>query len=70
MPCDKCSLDCVVCVEGFYIDVEYDGAYWHQDKQKDRRRDNFVKTQGYKIFRIRGDKKDNLPSEEQIKEKN
>ena len=31
--------------------------------------DNFVKTQGYKIFRIRGDKKDNLPSEEQIKEK-
>lgn len=69
VPCDKCSLDCVVCVEGFYIDVEYDGAYWHQDKQKDRRRDNFVKTQGYKIFRIRGDKKDNLPSEEQIKEK-
>ena len=31
------------------IDIEYDGWYWHQDKQKDIVRDNLIKRQGYKI---------------------
>lgn len=51
-PCDKVSLDCVVIVNNIKIDVEYDGYYWHRDEQRDRRRDNFVKSKGYKILRI------------------
>lgn len=53
-PCGSCMLDCSVEINGVKIDVEYDGRYWHQDEQRDRRRDEFVKTQGYKILRIRG----------------
>ena len=26
------------------IDIEYDGNYWHKDSQKDRRRDEYVKS--------------------------
>lgn len=65
-PCGRCSLDCVVIVNDAFIDVEYDGWYWHQDEQRDKRRDNFVRKQNYKIFRIKGNKKNTLPSKEQI----
>lgn len=67
-PCGRCSLDCVVIIDDTFIDVEYDGWYWHQDIQRDRRRDNFVQKQGYKILRIKSNKKDDLPSKEQIDE--
>ena len=63
VPCDRCSLDCVVDIDGVLIDVEYDGLYWHSDKQRDRRRDNFVKSKGYKILRVLGNKKDEMPTE-------
>lgn len=66
-PCGRFSLDCAVVVDGVNIDVEYDGWYWHQDKQRDRRRDEVVKSKGYKVFRILSDKK--LPTIEQIREK-
>lgn len=65
-PCGANSLDCVVRVNGVKIDVEYDGRYWHQDKQKDRRRDEFVKSQGYKILRFESDRL--IPTDEQIKD--
>lgn len=51
---------------GVKIDVEYDGWYWHQDVNKDRRRDEFLKNKGYKILRIRSGKL--LPTEEELKE--
>ena len=52
-PCDKVSLDCMTIVDDIKIDVEYDGWYYHKDTQvRDTRRDNFVKSQGYKILRI------------------
>lgn len=66
-PCGRFSLDCVVIVNGINIDIEYDGWYWHQDKQRDRRRDEVVKSKGFKVFRILSDKK--LPTIEQIREK-
>ena len=66
-PCGRFSLDCVIIVNGIHIDVEFDGRYWHQDKQRDRRRDEVVKSKGYKIFRILSDKQ--LPTIEQIREK-
>lgn len=64
-PCGKCSLDCAVFINNIKIDVEYDGWYWHQDLQKDRRRDNFVKSKGYKILRILS-YNDRLPTEAEI----
>ena len=63
-PCGFSFLDCVICVDSILIDVEYDGRYWHQDKQRDRKRDEFVKSQGYKILRIDAEK--SLPTELQI----
>lgn len=53
-PCSRCSLDCMIVVNGIKIDVEYDAPYWHKDKEKDRRRDEFIKSCGYKILRIKG----------------
>lgn len=65
-PCGRCSLDCMIDVEGIKIDIEYDGAYWHQDAQKDRRRDYYVSSQGYKILRILGE--NDVPSKEEIQQ--
>lgn len=65
-PCGNNILDCVVVVDGYMIDVEYDGRYWHQDKQRDRKRDEFCKSQGYKILRINARK--SIPSKKQIQE--
>jgi hypothetical protein len=63
-PCSTCFLDCVIEYNGVNIDIEYDGKYWHQDKQRDRRRDEFVKSQGYKVLRIRGTR--NIPTKERL----
>lgn len=67
VPCGDALLDCVVNVDGLRIDVEYDGAYWHRDAQKDRRRDEYVKSQGYKVLRVKSRR--SVPTQEQIKEK-
>ena len=65
-PCDKISLDCMLTIKGIKFDVEYDGWYWHKDKQnEDKRRDYFVESKGYKVLRIIA-KKDILPTKEQI----
>ena len=60
------SLDCAVFLDNVKIDVEYDGWYWHQDTNRDRRRDNFVKSKGYKILRVKGNHQDLMPTQEQI----
>lgn len=52
-PCGRCSLDVVVLFDDIKIDVEYDGSFWHADQNRDRRRDEFVKIQGYRILRIK-----------------
>ena len=56
LPCGTCALDVVVKFEHICINIEYDGSFWHQDQQKDRHRDEFVKTQGYKVLRIKSGK--------------
>lgn len=65
-PCGACNIDCFVVVNDVKIDVEYDGYYFHTDEQRDRRRDNFIKSCGYKVLRIKGAKKDPLPTKEQL----
>lgn len=52
-PLNNLTLDIEVNYNGTLIDVEVDGAYWHNNKNKDRRRDEFIKTFGYKILRVR-----------------
>ena len=64
--CSKNILDCVVTIGNIKIDIEYDGSYWHKDSQRDRRRDEVVKSYGYKILRIKGGHK--LPTYEQLEE--
>lgn len=54
-PLGELFLDISLCINDVYIDVEVDGQYWHQDYQKDRRRDEVVKKQGYKVLRIKFD---------------
>lgn len=66
-PCGTKFLDCTICIDGQWIDIEYDGRYWHQDKERDRKRDEFCKSQGYKILRI--DAEMSIPTKEQVIEK-
>lgn len=68
-PVDRTNLDCLLVVQGIKIDVEYDGWYWHKDKQdKDRKRNHWLISQGYKIIRILGNTKDILPSYDRLQE--
>lgn len=64
-PVSRCNLDIALFVDNIKIDIEYDGWYWH-DSQKDRKRDEFLKSQGWKILRIKSANK--IPSLEQIQE--
>lgn len=59
-------LDVYLDYEGTKIDIEYDGSYWHQNKKKDFARDCVVKSNGYKVLRIRSGKL--IPSKEQLTE--
>ncbi len=63
-PFSTCSLDVYVCINDIQIDVEYDCWYWHQDKQKDIKRDKFLQSQGLKTLRIRSGHL--LPTEEEL----
>lgn len=58
------SLDCAVFLDNVKIDIEYDGWYWHQDQQKDIKRDRIVQKMGYKVLRIKGSS--NIPKEEEL----
>lgn len=54
VPIDGIVADCIVDVNGQKIDVEYDGWYWHKNReQQDRRRNNFLINEGYKVLRIK-----------------
>lgn len=66
-PLRELSLDIKLTTpDGINIDLEYDCWYWHQDKNRDRHRDEVVKKYGYKVVRIKSGKM--IPTEEQIKE--
>jgi len=64
-PLSKINLDVALFISVFKIDIEYDAWYWHQNQQKDRRRDEFSKSQGWKILRIKSGIL--LPTLEQLK---
>jgi hypothetical protein len=63
VPESKLLLDIVVIINDVKINVEYDSWYWHEE-QRDRKRDEFLKTKGYKILRIKSGK--NIPNPETL----
>lgn len=64
-PCGRLNLDCLLIIDGIKIDVEYDGWYWHKNKQEyDKRRNYWLISQGFRIIRILSNKE--VPSKEQI----
>lgn len=64
---DRLSMDCLVNINDIQIDFEYDGYYWHKDRTEyDRKRNYFLLGKGFRIVRIKGNKKDELPTVEQI----
>ena len=68
-PYSQCLLDCLLIIDDVKIDVEFDGKFWHKDKNRDIRRDNFLRSEGFKILRIKGATKDEpLPTLEQLDE--
>lgn len=67
-PLKGLSLDVLLIKDGVRIDIEYDGWYWHKDSgQRDFQRDYNVRSDGYKILRVRS--AGLLPSIEDLKEK-
>ncbi|WP_440110389.1 DUF7487 domain-containing protein [Paenibacillus sp. QZ-Y1] len=65
-PLSTLSLDVALFYKGVKIDVEYDGWYWHQNQQQDRKRDEVVKSMGWKVLRVIGGKK--LPNTNDLTE--
>lgn len=66
-PFGNLSLDCYLSLDGYDIDIEYDGYYWHKNRgQIDAARNAVLMDNGYRIIRIKGNNKDTLPSKEQI----
>lgn len=51
-PVDKFSLDVALFYCGKKFDIEYDGWYWHKDKQKDDARNSVLLNLGWNIIRI------------------
>lgn len=66
-PFGRLSLDIALFIENIKIDIEYDGWYWHQDQNKDRRRDYFLKGNDWKILRIKSGR--SIPNIHLINEK-
>lgn len=52
----KVCFDILLDIDNVKIDVEYDSWYWH-NKIRDRRRDEFIKSNGFKVIRIKSGRK-------------
>ena len=66
-PFSNCVLDVLIIMpDGTKIDFEYDGTFWHNEEQrkKDRRRDEFLKMNGFKIMRVESER--SIPTWEQL----
>lgn len=64
----KYVFDILLEVDGVKIDIECDGAYWHDiDNKRDIQRDMINRRKGYKILRIRYNDIHSIPTEEEIK---
>jgi len=63
----RINMDMALFIDNIKIDIEYDSWKWHSGRLAyDRRRDEFTKSQGWKILRIRSNKK--IPDITQIED--
>ena len=61
------TFDCLLRINDCFIDVEYDGSYWHSTrKQKDAARNAVLMKNGYKVLRVLANDYDDIPTNEQI----
>lgn len=61
------TFDCLLRLNDYLIDVEYDGSYWHSArKQKDAARNAVLMKNGYKVLRVLANDCDDMPTNEQI----
>ena len=68
-PEGQLTLDCLLVFDENKIDVEYDGNFWHKDNaQKDAARNAVLMNNGYKVLRVKGNNRDEMPTKEQIQE--
>jgi very-short-patch-repair endonuclease len=49
-----------IAIPSLKIDIEYDGSYWHKDKEKDKKRDTALKRIGWRVIRFNKPKLDKL----------
>ena len=47
------NLEIDIFIEAFNIGIEYDGAFYHQDVEKDKRKDRIAKQKGVSIIHVR-----------------
>ena len=62
-PCLNYSID--IAIPDLKIAIEYDGSYWHQDKEKDRIRQENIEKEGWKVIRY----VDYIPTLDELKNK-
>lgn len=65
VPLNRYSLDCVVNINDCKIDIEYDGWFFHKDKEEidEKRNQNVIKS-GFKVLRIKSGTL--IPDEKQL----
>lgn len=64
-PYSNIIMDCLLYINGQFVDVEYDGYYWHKNKQEyDKRRNYFVLKNNIKVLRFVAN--NTIPTKEQI----
>jgi len=54
---------------GYWIALEVDGTYWHQDKKRDARKDKYLQKRGIKVVRITENEIHNLGASNAISDK-
>jgi len=59
-PCLNYSID--IAIPFLNIAIEYDGSYWHQDKEADKIRQTKLENEGWKVIRF----EDYIPSKEEM----
>lgn len=64
-PFDYYCLDIALILDEMRINIEYDGWYWHQDEERDRKRNDYIINNYWKVLRIKSGIK--LPTIEQLK---
>lgn len=59
------TLDCYVEIDNIKIDVEFDGQYWHKDKENfDKKRNEYCFNHGLSVLRVKGNYQ--IPSTEEL----